>query len=235
MNRARLRTIIFEIGLPLAPEDDLAKEIRIDNVRLQDATEKPEFHLLEDFNNDPEELIFLSAGVAEAFIPSVSSPEQAKALRPDPNTFISQAIMGAEYDPLTVQAGSGAFRLTLKQEGVASGGLAFNPDRSFDFADALVFFARGTAGGEKIRVTIRDALDDDLKNESPARAPRLVVAGILIEGHFVLSKEWKKFRIPRSAFPDIYFDALAEIRFHFGTAEGNAVGTTIYLDSIGWE
>jgi len=235
VNRSRLRTLIFEIGLPLAPEDDLADEIRIDNIRFETAGEEPEVDLIEDFNNDPEELIFISDGTATPFIRLISSPEAAIVQRSDPNTYVGLQILGLEFDPGMVHAGKGSYRLTLPGVGPASAVLSFNPDRSFDFADAIVFFARGETGGERLRVTIRDALDDDLRNPAPAQAPRTMAGQTLLEGHFVLSKEWRRFRIPRAEFPDVHFDALAELRFHVGTPEGNEVGTTIYLDSITWE
>jgi hypothetical protein len=134
-----------------------------------------------------------------------------------------------------VHAGRGAFRLTAAREGAASGVLSFNPDRSFGKATALSFWARGAKGGEKVRVTIEDAMDEDLGNPAPASAPRLRNDGRLLDGWFSLSPEWRRYRIPRNRYPDIDFNSLLRIRFHYGTPEGNAVGAEIYLDDIAWE
>ncbi len=49
------------------------------------------------------------------------------------------------------------------------------------------------------------------------------------------SREWRRFMISQAAYPDIHFDAPAEIRFPVGTPEGNEPGTAIHLASIGRE
>ena len=134
-----------------------------------------------------------------------------------------------------VHAGRGSFRMTAVREGAASGVLSFSPDRSFEKATALTFRARGAKGSELLRITIEDAMDADLVNPAPAAAPRLVLDDRIMEGWYSLSPEWRPYRIPRSAFPDVDFRSLLRLRFHYGTTEGNAVGTVIWLDDVAWE
>jgi hypothetical protein len=61
------------------------------------------------------------------------------------------------------------------------------------------------------------------------------VGGTLLDGRFVLGREWKKYSIARSAFPDVDLGKLRSLRFEFGAAEGNPVGTSFFIDDIGWE
>ena len=94
----------------------------------------------------------------------------------------------------------------------------------------------GLIDGRVVRETpARDALDDEIGNDLPASAPRFIAADRLFEGRFVLTGEWTEFRIARADYPDVDFRSLLEIRFEFGTPEGNAPGTTIYLDTIRWD
>jgi len=233
LNRARLRAILFEIGHPLDTGADLAGEVEIDDVALEPGDGR--VLTLADFGIDPGETLFLSDGAASPFAPTLSSAEQVAAFRPDPNTYVSPAIFGEEFDETTVHGGGGSYRLTLVREGEASGVLTFNPDRSFDKATAITFWARGTKGGEKVRVTIRDSLDDDLGLTKVASAPRMEKPSWLLEGWFVLSPEWKRFTISRAEFPDVDFRSLLELRFRFGTDEGNPVGTRLFIDDIRWK
>jgi hypothetical protein len=63
----------------------------------------------------------------------------------------------------------------------------------------------------------------------------MLASGRLVEGSFVLSADWKRYGVARADLPDVDFRSLLEIRFRFGTALGNEVGTTIWVDDIGWE
>jgi len=67
----------------------------------------------------------------------------------------------------------------------------------------------------------------------PARAPRLELGRTMVEGRYSLTKEWRQYRITRKTHPDVDFEALRRVRFDFGTPEGNAPGTVVFLDDIG--
>jgi tetratricopeptide (TPR) repeat protein len=231
MNRAGLRALIFEIGTPMLPGTTPASEVEIDEVALVPAEGEP--LVLADFDHEPREMVFLSDGVATPFAPTLFSPEQAADYRPDPNTYVTPAIFGEEYDPAMVHAGRGSYRLVLPREGEAAGVLSFNPDRDFTGVAAITFWARGEAGGEKLRVIFRDALDDALANPAPAAAPRVEFAGRFAEGVFALTKEWQRYTILLSDYPDVDFRALTGIRFSFGTDLGNPPATTLHLDNLG--
>jgi tetratricopeptide (TPR) repeat protein len=231
MNRAALRALVFEIGLPMLPGTTPAAEVEIDEVALRPA--EGEVLVLADFDHEPRETLFLSDGAATPFAPTLFSPEQVAAFRPDPNTHVTPAILGAEYDPAMVHGGTGSYRLVLPQEGEAAGVLSFNPDRGFERAAAITFWARGEKGGEKLRVVLRDAMDDALENPAPAVTPRVEHGGRLAEGVFALTKEWQRYTILRSDFPDVHFGMLTELRFSFGTTPGNPPGPTLYLDDSG--
>ncbi len=233
MNVSRLRAVIFEIGSRLVPGADLAPQVLIDNVAL--AAEDGRRLVLADFDGEPRETLFLSDGAATPFARTLFSPAEIPGFKPDPNTFVSPAILGDRYDPGMVHGGRGSYRLTLAREGAAAGTLSFRPPRSFEKATALVFWAKGKAGGERLRVTVEDALDARLGNGAPAAVPRLATERSLLEGWFVLSREWKRYRIPRASLPDVDFRSLTRIRFLFGSPQGNPPGTVIYLDDIGWE
>jgi len=229
----RLRALGFQLGEPGGKAKKLAGEIRLDNVVL--VPEYGEPLLIADFDRTPEETLFITEGAGSAFARTLFNESQIEGFVPDKNTFVTPEIFKEAYDESMVHAGRGAFRMTAAREGAASGVLSFNPDRSYDKAIAISFRARGGKGGEKLRVTIEDAVDDDLGNPSPASAPRLLNDGRLLDGWFSLSPEWRRYRIPRNHYPDIDFSSLLRIRFHYGTPEGNAVGAEIYLDDIEWE
>jgi len=233
MHPHRIRALVFEIGNPLGREVRLAESIRIDDVKLTGGAGEPKG--LADFDRAPSETLFLTEGVASAFARTLFRESQLADFRPDANTYVTPAIFGADYDPSLVHSGIGSFRLTLPREGAAAGVLSFNPDRSYREASAITFRARGGKGGERLRVTFRDALDDEIGNRAPASAPRWEGGGRLLEGRFALTEDWREYRIRRSDLPDVDFRSLLAIRFEFGTEEGNAPGTTIYLDDIRWE
>jgi len=230
---ARLRALAFQLGEPGGAAKNLAGEIRLDNVAL--VPEEGEPFLVASFDRTPEETLFITDGAGAAFARTLFSREQIATFVPDANTFVTREIFRDRFDEGMVHSGRGAFRLTAAKEGAASGVLSFNPDRSFDKATAIVFWARGAKGAEMLRVTMEDAIDSDLRNAAPASAPRLMNDGRLLDGWFSLSPEWRRYRIPRAEFPDVDFGSLLRIRFHYGTPEGNAVGAVIYLDDIAWE
>lgn len=233
MNRARLRALIFEIGqVPPGADGDvtLAEEVLFGPVEL--VREDGSAFTAEDFAGAPSETLFLATGAATAFARTLFTADQIAGFRPDPNTWVTPAIFGEDYDRADVHDGEGSFRLTLPGPGEAAGSLEFNPDRSFDDATAITFWAKGRLGGEKLRVTLTDSLDADIGNDDPASAPRLETPAHLLGGHFVLTPGWKRYTIDRADFPDVDFRSLLKITFEFGTPEGNPVGTTIYLDSI---
>lgn len=233
MNRARLRALIFEIGaVPPGADADvkLADEVLFGPVEL--VREDGTAYTVDDFAGAPAETLFLTTGAATAFARTLFTADQVPGFRPDPNTFVTPAIFGDDYDPADVHEGEGSFRMTLPAAGAAAGSLEFNPDRSFDDATAITFWAKGRLGGEKLRVTFTDALDADVGNDAPASAPRLETPAHLLRGHFVLTPGWKRYTIDRADFPDVDFRSLLRITFEFGTPEGNPVGTTIYIDRI---
>jgi Flp pilus assembly protein TadD len=234
-NRARLRALVFEFGIPGGEGDKPASEIRIEEVAL--VGEHGRELILATFDEPEDETLFLSGGLAGAFAPTLFSVEQAQAARADPNTYVRPEILGEEFSPGLVHGGMGAFRLTVRGAGPAFGELTLSATRAETaaYATAIVFWAKGAVGGERVRVTLRDALDVALGIAKPATAPRLAVPGTLIEGRFVLTKEWRRYRIPKSAFPDVSFGELRNLRFDFGTTESNAARTVMYLDDIGWE
>lgn len=236
--RARLRAVIFELGIQRGEDRKAATEVVIDDVALADAAGGS--LVLADFEEAEDQTVFVTSGAASAFARTLFTVEQAREYRPDPNTYVSPAILGADFAPGLVRSGEGAFRMALPSNAsraAALGTLTLDPARSAraEEARAIVFWARGATGGEMLRVVLRDALDDEAGGPRPAAAPRLAVSGAVLEGHFVLEKEWKRFRIPRRLFPDVAFGKLATLEFRFGTPEGNEPGTTLYLDDIGWE
>jgi tetratricopeptide (TPR) repeat protein len=235
LERARLRALVFEIGVPGAEKDKPAAEIRIEEVAL--VGESGRERVLATFDGPEDETLFLSGGQAGAFAPTLFTLEEAKAARADANTYVRPEILGDEFDEAFVHAGRGSFRLTARASGRAFGELTLGAARAetAEEATAIVFWARGARGGEKVRVVLRDALDTSLGITHLASAPRLNVSGALIEGRFVLGKEWRKFRIPRSQFPDVAFGKLRSLEFEIGTTEGNPAGTAVFLDDIGWE
>ncbi|MEN8151109.1 MAG: tetratricopeptide repeat protein [Planctomycetota bacterium] len=230
---SRLRTLAFQLGEPGGTEKKLADEIALDNVTL--VPDEGDALVLTDFERTPGEMLFVTDGAGVAFARTLFTEEQLRTFVPDPNTYVTPEIFRDAFDPAMVHGGRGSFRMTAVRDGAASGVLSFNPDRSFEKAGALVFFARGAKGGEKLRVTIEDAMDEDLVNPAPASAPRHVLDGRILEGWYSLSPEWRPYRIDRAEFPDVDFRSLLRIRFHYGTTEGNATGTVIWLDDVTWE
>ncbi len=231
-----LRGLLFDLGAvpdaPAAPGLTMAPlaEAEIDDVALVRADESA--LVVADFEEPPRETLFVTEGAAAAFAPTLFAPEQVADFRPDPNSIVNPATMGGEFDPATVHGGTGAFRLTVAREGAGWGALTFNPDRSFAMAHAITFWARGVDGGERVRVVFKDSHDLAMGAAAFAAAPRYEAADTLAEGWFTLTAEWKQYRIPRAALPDVDFDCLARVEFHFGTDQGNPLGTTLYLDDL---
>lgn len=265
MNRARLRMLIFEIGQSLEKNLTLADRIQMDIVALvgEDGKAKvladfegdpSEAFFVGEGAATPFAPTLFSLEQVETF-----QPDPNTYVNPDifGDGYEPEMVhSGRGSYRLALQQGGGGFgrmrgggpgrqgsstaggqRDDSQGERVleASGVLRFNPDRSFRKASAITFWAKGLAGGEKIRITIRDALDEDLENPAFASAPRMENEEQVLDGLFTLSREWAEFRIPCTEFPDVDFRSLLEIRFHFGTPEGNKLGTTIFIDDIRWE
>jgi tetratricopeptide (TPR) repeat protein len=234
-DRSRLRMLFLEIGQPGGEGERPAPEVTVDRISLVDADGGT--RVLADFDALEDPTLFLSGGAASAFAPTLMTPEEARARRPSPNTYVRPTILGEEFAPDLVHGGEGSFRLTVTGEGASWGDLTLGEARSasLEEASAIVFWARGARGGERLRVELLDLHDGALANPAPASAPRLEVGGVVLDGRYRLIPSWRRYRIARRDFPDVDLARLRILRFRFGTDEGNERGATVYLDDIGWE
>lgn len=228
---SRVRAIVFEIGRAPAPGVKLASEVALDDVALV----RPDgsTRLLAGFDRERREELFLTSG---ATMPSTRAPAPAEGpVPPAPSTFVNPVIFGAAFDPATVHSGTGSYRLRLAEDGLAEVALSLVPARDLRDAAAITFWARGAKGGERLRVGLEDSLDENIGNAWPASSPRGGARYRIIEGWYELTPEWRRYRIPVSTLPDIDFTKLVRIRFIMGADLGNDVGTTMYVDDIGWD
>jgi len=226
---ARMQALLFEIGAAALPGVDLAAEILIDDIELV----RPDgsTFVVANFDREPEEDTFLTSG---GTMPS-SPPATAEAVLPDPSTFVNPVIFGKAFDPATVHTGTGSFRIRLAEKGLAEVALSLLGGRDYTKAAAITFWARGAEGGERLRISLEDTLDEEIGNAWPASSPRAYARYRLLEGWYELTPRWRRYVIPCSSLPDIDFRKLVRIRFIMGTDLGNEVGTTMYVDDIGWE
>jgi tetratricopeptide (TPR) repeat protein len=227
---SRMRALVFEIGATSVPDLVLAKQVALDDIELvrPDGSTFP----LARFDSAPREMTFLTSG---ATMPATPPPPSANAVSPDPSTFVNPVIFGDRFDPSTVHSGTGSYRIRLVENGLAEVALSILPGRDYTRAAAITFWARGAKGGERLRVGLEDSLDEDIGNAWPASSPRGIARYRLLEGWYQLTPRWRKYRIPCSESPDIDFRQLVRIRFIMGSDLGNPVGTTMYVDDIGWE
>jgi hypothetical protein len=225
-----MRALVFEIGATSVPDLVLAKQVALDDIELvrPDGSTFP----LARFDSAPREMTFLTSG---ATMPATPPPPSANAVSPDPSTFVNPVIFGDRFDPSTVHSGTGSYRIRLVENGLAEVALSILPGRDYTRAAAITFWARGAKGGERLRVGLEDSLDEDIGNAWPASSPRGIARYRLLEGWYQLTPRWRKYRIPCSESPDIDFRQLVRIRFIMGSDLGNPVGTTMYVDDIGWE
>jgi tetratricopeptide (TPR) repeat protein len=220
----------------------------IDAVALRDERSGA-VRVLERFDDPLAETGVLFDGSTAPFTRVIPTPDAVADLLPTGTGPVSKAILedqNGTFHPSMVGAGQGALRLRHGevgyfpskanpagrgfQDGPGAGVVRLNPDRDLTSFGALTFLARGENGGEKVRVRLLDA------HFTTVAAPRSVFPRTAArDGAVVLGKEWRMYRIPLDAYPEIDRAAMAEFRFEVGSEVGNAPGATIYLDEIGLE
>ncbi len=212
---------------------------------------------LADFEAPPAEVLLLYDGTCVPFVRTLSRPEDVDGFSPPGTTPVTPSILGPAFDGAMVGGGVGALRLhhgeTLsvppRPAGAppvapppppgtsASATLLLNPDRDVLRFRAITFLARGTAGGERVRVRIEDALDHERRAYLPAAAatPAVFPRNGGADGALTLERRWRRYRIPLDAYPDVDFAALAALVFEFGGDVGNPAGTILFVDDVGFE
>ncbi len=230
----------------------------IDSVVFRDASGEAQ-RFLGTFNDALEEASLVYEGTTPPFTRQITSPEMAMDLLPTGTTPVSKAILEAQngtFELSMVGRGKGALRVRHGESGwfpsrsappfgqgnAAPDGPAFvrvvlGPPRDCLRFRNLTFMARGERGGERLRLRIEDARSADLGRTLPAEKwPRsLFPRAAGKDGAIVLAKEWRMYRVPFEAFPEVDRSGLAEIDFEIGSEVGNAPGATVFLDEIGLE
>jgi tetratricopeptide (TPR) repeat protein len=251
----RVKCLVLDAA---GPASGAQPSLWIDSVVLRDA-KSGKSRVLQAFDEGIEENSAVFEGSTPPFTRHILTPEAAMDLLPTGTTAVSKAILedqGGEFLPAMVGRGKGALRIRAGEtawypsreavekgstppfpDGPASVRVVVSPPRDFLRFSAITFMARGEKGGEKLRVRLQDARGVVLERTIAAeRWPRSYfprTAGK--DGAVVLEKEWRAYRIPFAAYPEVDFGGLAEITFEIGSEVANAPGAMVYLDEIGME
>ncbi len=235
--REGLRGVTFELRPRAGSSEDLAPEVVIDDVALVAADGTAQ--VLADFDVPAEEVIASFEGPA-APLQSVPRIGQTVEDYPaDSTTFVNPNLLGSQFDPAMAHSGTGSIRVAGETRNAEDDGrpaalrLDFRPARDFSGAKAIVFFARGEAGGERLVVTLSDRVDEEIGSPTAA-APRTFADGRLVTEAFVLDREWKAFRIPLADYPEVLPGAIRSLRFVIGGAL-NDKSARVYVDDVGVE
>ncbi len=251
----RVKCIVLDVA---ARDSGALPSLWIDSVALRDA-EHGRTRLLQGFDAALEETGVMYEGTTPPFTRAIVTPEMATDLLPTGTTPVSKAILedqNGAFDPSMVGRGSGALRVRHGEtayfpskkgngpmqnaptaDGPAWVRVVLGPPRDLLRFHSLTFMARGGQGGEKLRLRLEDARSADMEPRIPPRDwprsyfPRTAAA----DGVLSLAKEWRMYRVPLDAYPEVDRSALAEIDFELGSEVGNAPGATIYIDEIGLE
>ncbi|MHC4821749.1 MAG: tetratricopeptide repeat protein, partial [Planctomycetota bacterium] len=234
----RVRAFIVAV----VPDDDGATpEVLLDDLRLVSpgAGER----VLADFDSPIEETLVSYTGGCVPFARTLFNRDQAGSFVVPGTTPYAPHVMGDLFDPSGVGEGFGSLRLhhgeTLSPGataplGPSSVSLILQPDRDLSRFGALTFMARGTKGGEKLRVRLVDAHDVDFENRGAGELwpdcifPRTAKTDGVLE----LEKGWNTYRIDFDFYVDFDRQGFAAVHFEFGSEVGNAPGAVWFLDEV---
>jgi tetratricopeptide (TPR) repeat protein len=248
----RVKCVVLDFT---AKEKGALPSLWIDSVSLRDA-EGGRTRLLQGFDGGLEETGVVYEGTTPPFTRQITTPEMELDLLPTGTTPVSKAILedqNGTFDPSMVGRGAGSLRVRhgesgyFPSKGQAQGGsmpdgpawvrVVLGPPRDLLRFHSLTFMARGEKGGEKLRLRLEDARSAEMEQRIPQeRWPRSCFPRTAAkDGYLTLTKEWRMYRVPLDAYPEVDRSALAEIDFELGSEVGNAPGAMIYVDEIGLE
>jgi len=246
-NLDRVRCILLAVEAPAGKPIPSVLVDRVDLLRAPPAGGKSSTTgvpgiTLADFDAPLEETIVLYDGTCVPFARTLATDADIQGFSVPGTTLCTPGILGKDFDPaMTVDGSGGSLRLHHGEGGAgvsSSATVQFVPEKDLARGSrALVFHARGAAGGERLRVRVVDGTEKSLGSRMPegrwpaALFPRTAAA----DGAITLAREWRRYRIPRDAYPDVDFGAVSSLLFEFGEDVGSPAGATIFLDGIGLE